>query len=274
MEYAILNNGKKIPFIGLGVYRMEHNEESVDIINYALSEAKYRHLDTASYYKNEDIVGKAIQKSGIPREELFITTKVWNDDQRNGTVREAFEKSLKELKLDYVDLYLVHWPVADKFVETWHILEDLYKSGRVKSIGVSNFKEHHLETLKESATILPVINQVESNPYLTQEPLLNYCKKNNIQMAAWAPLGAGKVNLLKEPILVDLAKKHDKSAAQIILRWNFQRGVVAIPKSSNKDRLKQNIDIFNFELSADDINQINSLNKNQRKGADPDTFDF
>lgn len=274
MEKAKLNNGNIMPYIGLGVYRMDDTVASEDIIAYAIAEAGYRHIDTAAYYNNEDIVGRAIKKSGIAREDIFVTTKVWNDDQRNDRVKEAFEDSLKKLDLDYVDLYLIHWPVANKFVETWRILEDIYKSGRAKAIGVSNFKEHHLETLKRASTIVPATNQVETHPYLSQEPLLNYCKENQIQVVAWSPLGAGKIGLLDEKILYDLAQKHKKSPAQIILRWDYQRGVVAIPKSSNKERLKQNLDIFDFSLSDEDMKQISSLNKDQRLGADPDNFPF
>ena len=273
MEKAKLNNGIEIPYVGLGVYRMDDSEASENIIVYALSQG-YRHLDTASYYNNEDAVGRAVKKSGIPREELFITTKVWNEDQRQSRVKEAFEDSLRKLDTDYIDLYLIHWPVADKIQETWKVLEELYKSGKVKAIGVSNFKEHHLETLKEISTVTPAVNQVELHPYLIQQSILDYCKKEGIQMEAWSPLGASKTDLLKEPIIVNLADKYCKSPAQIILRWDFQRDVVIIPKSSNKERLIQNISIFDFSLTDEEMSQINSLDKGFRLGSDPDSFDF
>lgn len=273
MEKAKLNNGIEIPYVGLGVYRMEDTKESEAAIEYALS-VGYRHIDTAAYYFNEDAVGRAIKKSGIPRNEIFITSKVWNEDQRKGKVKEAFEESLKKLGTDYLDLYLIHWPVADKIQETWKIFEELYKSGKVKAIGVSNFKEHHLETLKEVSTITPAINQVELHPYLNQQAILDYCKKAGIQLEAWSPLGASKTDLLKEKIIVDIASKYHKSPAQVILRWNYERGIVVIPKSSNKGRLVENISIFDFKLTDDDIKQINSLDKGLRLGSDPDNFTF
>lgn len=273
MIKAKLNNGVEIPYVGLGVYRMDDNQASEDAIMYALSQG-YRHLDTASYYHNEDAVGRAIKKSGIPREEIFVTTKVWNEDQRQNKVREAFEESLRKLDTNYIDLYLIHWPVVDKIQETWKVLEGLYKDGLVKAIGVSNFKDHHLETLKEISTISPAINQVELHPFFNQQSILDYCKKEGIQLEAWSPLGASKTDLLKEPLLVKLSEKYDKSPAQIVLRWNFQRDVVIIPKSSNKERLVQNMNIFDFNLTEDDMNQINSLDKGLRLGSDPDTFTF
>lgn len=274
MKKIRLNNNSEIPCLGLGVYRMEDSIDNENIISYAISEAGYRHIDTASYYKNENIVGNAIKKARIDRDDIFITSKVWNDAQRNNSVRKAFEESLNNLKLDYVDLYLIHWPVSDKFVETWHILEEIYNSGRAKAIGVSNFKEHHIKTLLESATIKPVVNQIELHPYLSQIDLVEYCQRQDIVVEAWSPLGANKTNLLEEPKLIDISQSHNKSVAQIVLRWNFQRNIVALPKSSNKDRLKENLNIFDFELSDIEMNTIYSLNKNLRLGSDPDSFTF
>lgn len=273
MKEAKLNNGDKIPYIGLGVYRMDNPSADEEAILKALS-IGYRHIDTAAYYNNEDTVGCAIKKSGIPRDQIFVTTKVWNDDQRADRVEEAFEDSLKKLDLEYVDLYLIHWPVVDKFVQTWTILEKIYKKGKAKAIGVSNFKEHHIETLLKSATIKPATNQIELHPYLSQQDLVEYCNKKNIVVEAWSPLGANKTGLLEEPILQELAQKYGKSPAQIVLRWNFQRGIVTIPKSSNPVRQKENISIFDFELADDDMNKIYSLNKDMRLGADPDNFPF
>ncbi|MFR9166701.1 MAG: aldo/keto reductase [Dysgonomonas sp.] len=273
MEKFKLNNGVEMPCVGLGVFRMENNEDSERSILDALS-LGYRHIDTAAVYGNEEAVGRAVKKSGIARKDIFITTKVWNEVQRTGKIVEAFEESLKKLDTDYVDLYLIHWPVPDKFQNTWKELEKIYKSGKAKAIGVSNFKEHHLDSLKEVSEIKPAVNQVELHPYLIQESILEYCKKADIQLEAWSPFAASKTDLFKEKILLDLSEKYSKSVAQIILRWDYQRGIITIPKSSHKDRLKENISIFDFELSDDHIKEINSLNKNQRVGSDPDNFKF
>ena len=273
MEKAKLNNGTLMPYIGLGVFRMEDNSETQQAIETAL-EVGYRHIDTAAIYQNEDSVGQAIKNSGIPRQEIFLTTKLWNDDMRSGKVEEAFEASLKKLGTDYVDLYLIHWPVKEKFVDAWLKMEKIYKSGRAKAIGVSNFKEHHLDELKKVSTIVPAVNQIELHPYLIQQSVLDYCNKAGIHAEAWSPFSANKTNLLKEKILVDLANKYDKTTAQIILRWNYQRNVIVIPKSSNKGRLIENLNFFDFKLTDAEIQQINSLNKNMRVGSDPDNFDF
>ena len=274
MKNAKLNNGREIPYIGLGVYRMEDTIENENIISYAINEAGYRHIDTAAYYKNEEIVGRAIRKSGVAREDIFVTTKVWNEDQRKSRVKDAFDDSLDKMKLDYVDLYLIHWPVAGKFVESWLVLEEIYKSGRAKAIGISNFKEHHIQTLLESATVKPTTNQIELHPYLNQQDLVEYCQKLDIIVEAWSPLGANKTNLFEESKLKKIALTHKKSVAQIVLRWNYQRNIVTIPKSSNKERLKENLNIFDFELNEEDMRQIYSLDKNLRLGSDPDLFDF
>lgn len=273
MEKVQLNNGTLMPCIGLGVFRMEYNKDTENVIKEALS-IGYRHIDTASFYQNEEAVGQAIIESGIPREEIFITTKVWNDDQRSGKIKEAFEDSLRKLQTDYIDLYLIHWPVKEKFVETWKIFEELYKTGKIKAIGVSNFKEHHLDDLKKVSDIIPAVNQVELHPYLIQEDILSYCKKEGIHLEAWSPFAANKTGLFQEKVLTDLAAKYSKTPAQIILRWDYQRGIITIPKSANKSRLKENISIFDFSLSDEEIKQINALNKNERVGSDPDTFNF
>ena len=272
-EKIKLNNGIEMPWVGLGVFRMDNDDDTQIVIEKALAMG-YRHIDTAAYYDNEEAVGKAIKSSGIPREEVFITTKVWNEDQRQGTVRQAFEDSLKKLGTDYVDLYLIHWPVAGKFKETWKIFEEIYSTGRVKAIGVSNFKRHHLEELKDVSTITPSVNQIELHPYLVQQEDLDYCNQNGIRVEAWSPFAANKFNLFKEKVIINIAEKHEKSPAQVILRWDHQRGVVVIPKSSHEKRLAENIDIFDFKLSDEEIAQISALNKNKRVGSDPDHFDF
>ncbi|NDV82935.1 aldo/keto reductase [Bacteroides sp. 51] len=272
-EKVKLNNGVEMPWVGLGVFRMDNDDDTQIVIEKALAMG-YRHIDTAAYYDNEEAVGKAIQSSGIPRKEVFITTKVWNEDQRQGTVRQAFEDSLRKLGTDYVDLYLIHWPVPGKFKETWKIFEEIYNTGRAKAIGVSNFKKHHLEELKDVSTITPAVNQIELHPYLVQQEDLDYCNENGIRVEAWSPFAANKFNLFNEKIIIDIAEKHEKSPAQIILRWDHQRGVVVIPKSSNEKRLAENIDIFDFKLSDEEIAQISALNRNKRVGSDPDHFDF
>lgn len=273
MEKVKLNNGVEMPCIGLGVFRIEDNKEAERVVETALS-VGYRHIDTAMYYHNEEAVGKAIRNSGIPRKEIFVTTKMWNADQRSGKVKEALEASLKRLNLDYIDLYLIHWPVEGKYIETWKKFEEIYHSGKVKAIGVSNFKQHHLETLAKESTITPAVNQIELHPYLIQENDLNYCKKVGIQTEAWSQFAANQAGLFDEKILVELGGKYSKSPAQIILRWDYQRGVVTIPKSANENRMKQNLDIFDFSLTDEEIKNINSLNRNLRVGPDPDHVDF
>lgn len=273
MKKAKLNNGIEMPWIGLGVFRIEDNKEAERVVKTALS-VGYRHIDTAMYYHNEVAVGKAIKESGIPREEIFVTTKMWNADQRSGKVQEAFEASLKRLDMDYLDLYLIHWPVEGKFIETWKKFEEIYHSGKVKAIGVSNFKQRHLEALLNETDIIPAVNQIELHPYLIQESDWVFCNSMGIQVEAWSQFAANQTNLLQEKILKDIADKYSKSTAQIVLRWDYQRGVVTIPKSANEKRMAENLDIFDFSLTDDEIASINSLNKNLRIGPDPDHVDF
>ncbi|KZE68854.1 glyoxal reductase [Fictibacillus phosphorivorans] len=270
-DRAVLHNGVQMPWVGLGVYKAEDGDEVIQSIKWAIDEG-YRSIDTASLYENEAGVGQAIAESHVPREELFITTKVWNTDQGYGKTLEAFDASLKRLGLDYVDLYLVHWPVPGKYKETWKALEKIYHEGRAKAIGVSNFKQHHLEDLMADAEIKPMVNQVEYHPRLSQEDLLLYCKKQGIQLEAWRPLLKGEI--FEEPTLVELADKYDKSVAQIILRWDLQNGVVTIPKSVTEHRIQENIDIFDFELTNEDMTRISALNQDKRNGADPDDPEF
>lgn len=270
-DTTTLHNGVKMPWFGLGVYKAEEGQEVIKAVKAAIHHG-YRSIDTASLYQNEEGVGKAIRESEIPREELFITTKVWNTDQGYDSTIQAFETSIQKLGLDYVDLYLIHWPVAGIYKDTWKALEKLYKDGRIRAIGVSNFQIHHLQDLIGTADIKPMVNQVEYHPSLTQEELNAYCKQEGIQLEAWAPLKRGQ--LQDNPTIVALANKHKKTPAQIILRWDLQNGVVTIPKSVKEHRIIENADIFDFELSTEDMNQINSLNQNERTGADPDNFNF
>lgn len=270
-DYTVLNNGVQMPWIGLGVYQAAEGDQVEHAVMSAIQDG-YRSIDTASIYGNEEGVGRAVKACGVPREQLFITTKVWNSDQGYDATLSAFETSLKKLGMDYIDLYLVHWAVKDKYKDTWRAMEKLYQEGKVRAIGVSNFQIHHLEDLMEDCKIVPAVNQVEFHPRLTQAPLLAYCQKHHIQMEAWSPLMQGK--LLDDPTLLELGRKYGKSPAQIILRWDLHKGVVAIPKSITPVRIRENANIFDFDLSKEEIARLDELNRNERAGADPDNFNF
>jgi len=269
-DCAVLNNGVKMPWLGLGVYQVREGKEVINAVLHALSKG-YRSVDTAALYGNERGVGQAIKESGLPREYLFITTKLWNSDQGYDNALKAFELSLNKLGLDYVDLYLIHWPVKGKYLDSWRALERLYKEGCVRAIGVSNFQIHHLQDILQSSEVIPAVNQVERHPLLNQRELLDFCQANQIQLEAWSPLMRGKLDL---PLIKELAARYNKSPAQIILRWDLQQGVVVIPKSVTPHRIEENASIFDFELSTEDMARIDSLNKNQRLGPDPDNFNF
>jgi len=270
-----LSNGVKMPWFGLGVFKVEEGPELVNAVQTAIRHG-YRSIDTAAIYGNEEGVGQGIRQglkeAGINREELFVTSKVWNSDLGYESTRKAFELSLKKLGLEYLDLYLIHWPVAGKYKEAWRALEQLYKEGRIKAIGVSNFQIHHLQDLMQDAEIKPMINQVEFHPRLTQTELRAFCKEQGIQVEAWSPLMQGQ--LLDHPVLKEIADRHHKSIAQVILRWDLQHGVVTIPKSTKEQRIKENADIFDFELTAEDMQRMDAMNENLRVGPDPDNFDF
>jgi diketogulonate reductase-like aldo/keto reductase len=266
-----LHNGVEMPCLGLGVYKVEKGQQVETTVQTAL-ELGYRSIDTAAFYENEEGVGRAIQASGINRHDLFITTKVWNTDQGYEETLRAFDESMNKLQLDYLDLYLIHWPVKEKYLETWRALEKLYKEGRVRAIGVSNFKIHHLEDIFRHSEIKPAVNQVELHPRLSQEELRLFCRQNEIAVEAWSPIARGR--LLNDPVLTAIGQQHGKSSAQVMLRWHLQNDVVIIPKSVTPARLKENIELFDFELSSEEMNQINGLNRNERYGADPDHFDF
>ncbi|KIL32692.1 glyoxal/methylglyoxal reductase [Bacillus subtilis] len=266
-----LHNGVEMPWFGLGVFKVENGNEATESVKAAI-ENGYRSIDTAAIYKNEEGVGIGIKESGVAREELFITSKVWNEDQGYETTLAAFEKSLERLQLDYLDLYLIHWPGKDKYKDTWRALEKLYKDGKIRAIGVSNFQVHHLEELLKDAEIKPMVNQVEFHPRLTQKELRDYCKAQGIQLEAWSPLMQGQ--LLDNEVLTQIAKKHNKSVAQVILRWDLQHEVVTIPKSIKEHRIIENADIFDFELSQEDMDKIDALNKDERVGPNPDELLF
>lgn len=266
-----LANGVDMPYFGLGVFKTREGTEIENSVRWAL-ETGYRHIDTAAIYKNERGVGNAIKASGIARDKIFITTKLWNDNQRNNTVMEGFQESLDLLQTEYIDLYLIHWPVKGKFAKTWKVMEEIYRSGKARAIGVSNFLEHHLEELFPAADIMPMVNQVECHPYLVQQPLINLCRSNNIIFEAWSPIMRGKVNDI--PLFIGLAQKYNKTPVQIVLRWDLQKGIVTIPKSVHQERIISNAEIFDFELSAEDMSRLDGLDKNERFGAHPDTFTF
>lgn len=266
-----LSNSVEMPYLGLGVYKATDGKEVINAIHSAF-DAGYRHIDTAAIYFNEEGVGKAVNQSFIDRKDIFVTSKVWNNNQGYKLTLKAFDESMKRLNLDYLDLYLVHWPVVGKYKETWKALEYLYKQGRVRAIGVSNFLIHHLDDLLSDAEIVPMVNQVEFHPRVVQQDLLNYCALKNIQFEAWSPLMQGEFTNIDT--FKTLADKYSKTPAQIILRWNLQKGVVTIPKSVNKDRIFENGNLFDFELSVDDISLIDSLDRNERMGAHPDSFSF
>lgn len=264
-----------MPWFGLGVFKVEEGQELVQAVKNAIKHG-YRSVDTAAIYGNETGVGKGIlegiKEACISRDDLFITSKVWNDDLGYDSTLKAFETSLDKLGLEYLDLYLIHWPVEGKYKEAWRALETLYKAGKVKAIGVSNFQIHHLEDLLKDAEIKPMVNQVELHPRLTQKELLSYCLENDIQLEAWSPLMQGQ--LLDLPELKVIAEKYNKSIAQIILRWDLQNGIVVIPKSTKEHRIIENANVFDFTLSNDDMKAIDALNQNHRVGPDPDNFDF
>lgn len=263
-----LSNGVTIPRLGLGVYKVP-DEQVYDTVSTAL-DLGYRHIDTASFYGNEAGVGKAIRNSGIPREEIFVTSKVWNDDHGYDKALNAFEKSMEKLGFDYLDLFLIHWPVPEVFPETWKALEKVYKSERVKSIGVSNFLVHHLEKLTDTASEMPVVNQIELHPKLFQKSTVEYCEKQGIAIESWSPLGRAKY--LDDAILKTTAEKYNKSAAQLIIRWHLQNDFIVIPKSINAIRQKENAEVFDFEISPEDMKMMNNMNEDMRIGSHPNNI--
>lgn len=268
MNYITLNNGLKMPQLGFGVWQVP-SEEATKAVSKAI-EAGYRSIDTAMIYKNEEGVGEALKNANVAREDLFITTKVWNSDQGYENTLRAYEESLERLGLDYVDLYLIHWPTPqfDSYVETYKAMEKLYKDGRVKAIGVCNFEIEHLERILEECEIPPVLNQVECHPYLDQSKLKEFCAKHNIFVEAWSPLDQGG-EVLQDSIIQKIADTHGKSPAQTVLRWHLQNNTIVIPKSVTPSRIEENFQVFDFELTNDEMEQINSLNKDRRKGSHP-----
>ncbi|WP_404405661.1 aldo/keto reductase [Jeotgalibacillus malaysiensis] len=269
MDIVTLNNGLKMPQIGLGVWQVEDHQTGVDAVKKAI-ETGYRSIDTAMIYKNEEAVGQGIRESGVPREELFITTKVWNADQGYDSTLQALEASLEKLGLDYVDLYLIHWPMPEKdqYIETYKALEKLYEDGKVKAIGVCNFEIEHLQRLLDECTVKPVLNQVECHPYLAQLELKEFCAKHDIFLEAWSPLMQGG-EVLEDDIIRNIAEKYGKEPAQVVIRWHLQSGSIVIPKSVTPSRIESNFDVFDFALTADELKSINDLDRGERKGPHP-----
>ncbi len=268
-DVRMLPNGVAMPVMGLGVWKAESGAETQNAVRYAL-ETGYRAIDTAAIYGNEADVGQAVRESGVPREEIFITTKVWYTDQGyEGTLR-AFDQSMKKLKLDYLDLFLIHHYMAPNLKGTWQAMERLYEEKRVRAIGVSNFLGHHLDELLSFARVKPMVNQIEMHPYLTQRETLNYNQAHGIQTESWAPLAKGKA--LGEEIVTALAEKYGKTPAQVVLRWGLQLGVQLIPKSTKRGRIEENCDIFDFSLTAEEMAAIDSLDQNMRFGSHPDDW--
>lgn len=280
MQTMKLNNGILIPAIGYGTWQTPDGDAVTNGIKAAVDYG-YRHVDTAATYENEEGVGKGILESGIAREELFVTSKVWNSERGYDTTLAAFEKSLKRLKLDYLDLYLIHWPAsANRFenweqinLDTWRAMTELYKAGKIKAIGVSNFKPHHLKALMETE-VKPMVNQIEFHPGMLelQQETLDYCKENDIIVEGWSPLGTGR--MLNNPVLIEIAEKVNRSVAQVCIRWCIQHGVLPLPKSVTPTRIKQNLQVFDFELDEDDMGRIDALDNFGYSGSDPDTVRF
>jgi 2,5-diketo-D-gluconate reductase A len=269
-----LNNGVAIPALGLGVFQTPPDETRAAVT--AALAAGYRHIDTAAAYVNEEAVGRAIAASGIPRDELFITTKLWNSDQGTQTTFDAMELSLEKLGLEYVDLYLIHWPRPDldRYVESWLALEQLQADGKTRSIGVSNFHRPHLERVLAEGSVVPAVDQLELHPAFAQRELRSFGAEHGIHIEAWGPLGQGKYDLFGEPPIQDAAAAHQVTPAQVVIRWHLQNGIIVFPKSNSRQRMAENFDVFGFELSDVEIGAIDALDRGQRVGADPDAARF
>ena len=278
MQTMKLNNGQEIPAIGYGTWQSPDSEVTIEGVKSAVN-CGYRHIDAAAVYGNEISVGRGIAESGIEREKLFVTSKVWNTERGYEKTIAAFEKTLVDLGLEYLDLYLIHWPAAaNRFdewesinLDTWKAMTELYKSGKIKSIGVSNFKPHHLDALMKTE-VKPMVNQIEFHPGLLQEDTYRFCKENDIVIEAWSPLGTGR--MLDNETLKEIAAKYDKSVAQLCIRWCLQHDVLPLPKSVTRNRIEENIKVFDFEIAADDMKRIDSLDNFGGSGLDPDKIDF
>ena len=274
-----LSNGVKIPCVGFGTWNLENSQSGIDIIKTAI-DCGYRHIDTAAAYHNENAVGRAVTTSGLPREEMFVTSKLDNASHGYEETLAAFDRTMNELGLDYLDLYLIHWPKPYAIRDRWKILnegtwlafEELYEKGLIKAIGVSNFLEHHLEPIFDKCNVMPMVNQIEIHPQYPQYDIVSFCKSNGILVEAWSPLIGGRA--FKNAILIEMAKKYGKTVSQICLRWSIQMGALPLPKSSTAERMRENADIFDFEISAEDINALRQLEALGSVGSHPDTAEF
>lgn len=269
-----LTNGVSMPQLGLGVWQAS-NEDAEKAVGWAL-EAGYRLIDTAAMYRNETGVGRAVALSDIAREDIFVTTKLWNSEQGYDKTLRAFEYSLENLGLDYLDLYLIHWPVPalGHYQDTWKAFERLYEEKRIRAIGVSNFQPEHLEKLLSTANVVPAVNQIELHPYLQQHETREFCSKHDIKIESWSPIGGSKSNLLDDSALAKLAEKHGKTPAQIVIRWHVQNELIVIPKSVHQERIQENISVFDFELDDADMKALAALDRNERFGPNPATANF
>lgn len=268
-----LSNSVEIPVLGLGVYLSPEGEITASSVRWAI-EAGYRHIDAAAVYGNEESVGEGIRTCGLPRDQLFVTSKLWNDDMRRGRELEAFQETLHRLGTDYLDLYLIHWPVESCHVQSWKVLEQLYASGVVRAIGVSNYHRQHIEAVSAQAKIMPMVNQFECHPYLSQSALLRLCDEYGMVCEAYSPLGGQNGPVLTDPVICELATRRGRTEAQIVLRWHLQRGVVALPKSNHRERICSNLQVFDFVLSDEEMARIDELDRALRTGGDPDNFNF
>ena len=267
-----LNNGVQIPQLGLGVWQVEP-DETARVVEDALA-LGYRHIDTAQMYGNEAGVGAALAASGLPRDEVFVTSKLNNNRHERDAALASFDRTLEALGTDHVDLFLIHWPLpaVGDFVDTWHAMEEIYESGRARAIGASNFHQHHLDRIAAEGSVTPAVNQIEAHPYLTQDPLRAYDRDHRIVTEVWSPLGSGVV--LDDPALAAIGTAHGVSPAQVVIRWHLQRGDVVFPKSTHRDRMAQNLDVFGFTLTDQEIAAVSALNRDQRTGPDPDGFNW
>lgn len=278
-KYFELSNGLSIPVIGFGTWQTPDGDTAINAVKYAI-DCGYRHIDAAAVYGNERSVGEGITRSGIAREEIFVTSKVWNTERGYDTTMKAFDKTLNDLQLDYLDLYLIHWPaVAGQFenwrqinAETWHAMETLYKEGKIRAIGVSNFLPHHLEALLDNATIKPMVNQIEFHPGFMQQECVDFCRAHEILVEAWSPLGTGR--MLTNETLKNIAAKYEKSVAQLCVRWVLQHGILPLPKSVTPERIHENLDVFGFEISDEDMQVIDRMEYCGGSGLNPDKIDF
>ncbi|PIC78829.1 aldo/keto reductase [Sporosarcina sp. P18a] len=268
-QMVILSNGVQMPQFGLGTYKMTEPEQTIQAVEKAVSMG-YRAIDTASIYENEQAVGEAIRHTGIAREDFFVTSKVWNDNQGYDETLRAFERSLTRLDMNYLDLYLTHWPVASSYVDTYRAIERLYDEKLIRSTGVSNHHASHLQEIFTIANIRPMVNQIELHPRLTQEPLRLFCREHQIAVTSWSPLARGQI--LEDATLTAIAAQHGKTVAQVIIKWHLQNGLIVIPKSVSFDRIQENSEVADFELTLSDMAMIDALNRDERTGTDPDSF--